>query len=74
MEWFVLFFTLFSFVHVFALLKTSHSAFYWLSKMLLILEAIQIGGLRSIPIWYNTWKRMYILEAGALKKQISEAK
>jgi len=42
--------------------------------MLLILEAIQIGGLRSIPIWYNTWKRMYILEAGALKKQISEAK
>jgi hypothetical protein len=55
-------------------LKTTQSSFYWFSKFLLALEAVQIGGLRSLPIWYATWKKMYSIEANALKKQISEAR
>lgn len=70
----ILLLTCFTFIHVFLLLKTNQSSFYWFSKLLLALEAVQIGGLRSLPIWYATWKKMYSIEANALKKQISEAK
>lgn len=70
----ILLLTCFTFIHVFLLLKTTQSSFYWFSKLLLALEAIQIGGLRSLPIWYTTWKKMYSIEANALKKQISEAR
>lgn len=74
MDLMILLLTCFFFVHIFFLIKTRQSSFYWFSKILLVLEAVQIGGLRSLPIWYDTWKKMYSIEANVLKKQISEAK
>lgn len=67
----ILLFVMFLFVQVFSILKTTRSAFYWMSKMCLVLEAILMGGINSIPIWWKTWKKMYNVETYALKKDLS---
>jgi len=49
---------------------TGYSTFFWLSKLMLVLEAFQKGIFNSIPFWIETSKKKYKEEIKELKGTI----
>jgi hypothetical protein len=57
-------------VHLLFVFVTGYSTFFWLSKLMLVLEAFQKGIFNSIPFWIETSKKKYKEEIKELKGTI----
>jgi hypothetical protein len=45
-------------IHFLFVVKTGYSSFYWASRLMFHLEALQNGMFRSIPHWFEWWRYM----------------
>ena len=51
-------FVCFLVVHGIFVIRTGYSSFYWLSRFMFHLEAMQNGMFRSLPHWFDWWRYM----------------